>query len=38
VYYIMPTYHPAALLRDNSKKEPMWNDFKKIREKLVKML
>jgi len=37
-YYIMPTYHPAALLRDNSKKEPMWNDFKKIREKLVKML
>ncbi|MBQ4347429.1 MAG: uracil-DNA glycosylase [Firmicutes bacterium] len=25
------TYHPAALLRDESKKRPNWNDFKDIR-------
>lgn len=29
---IMPTYHPAALLRDPSKKRPVWEDFQKIRE------
>jgi len=28
---IVPTYHPAALLRDPSKKKPCWNDFKVIR-------
>ncbi|MDA8210746.1 MAG: uracil-DNA glycosylase [Clostridia bacterium] len=28
---IMPTYHPAALLRDESKKRPVWEDFKQIR-------
>ncbi|WHH56999.1 uracil-DNA glycosylase [Petroclostridium sp. X23] len=33
-YWLMPTYHPAALLRDESKKIPFWEDFKKIREKL----
>lgn len=27
----MPTFHPAALLRDESKKRPVWEDFKKIR-------
>lgn len=27
---IIPTYHPAALLRDESKKRPVWEDFKKI--------
>ncbi len=26
----MPTFHPAALLRDSSKKRPVWEDFKKI--------
>ncbi len=26
----MPTFHPAALLRDGSKKRPVWEDFKKI--------
>lgn len=26
----MPTYHPAALLRDSSKKRPVWEDFKEI--------
>lgn len=29
---IIPTYHPAALLRDVSKKKPVWQDFKKIKE------
>jgi DNA polymerase len=29
---IVPTFHPAALLRDASKKKPVWEDFKKIRE------
>jgi DNA polymerase len=31
-YYYMPTYHPAALLRDPSKKTDMYDDFKKVRE------
>lgn len=30
----MATYHPSALLRDESKKRPAWEDFKAIREKL----
>ncbi|MCL6634853.1 MAG: uracil-DNA glycosylase [Peptococcaceae bacterium] len=29
---IMPTYHPAALLRDTSKKRPVWEDFQKVRD------
>jgi DNA polymerase len=33
-YWIMPTFHPAALLRDESKKILFWEDFKKIRGKL----
>ncbi len=32
----MPTYHPAALLRDPSKKKPVWEDFKKIQQVLIK--
>lgn len=28
---IMPTFHPAALLRDPSKKRFVWEDFKKVR-------
>ncbi len=28
---ILPTFHPAALLRDKRKKKPVWLDFKKIR-------
>lgn len=31
-FYYMPTYHPAALLRDPSKKSDMYEDFKKVRE------
>jgi len=30
-YKILPTFHPAALLRDDSKKRPFWEDFKKIK-------
>lgn len=30
----MPTYHPAALLRDESKKRDAWNDLKAVRDKL----
>jgi len=33
---IMPTFHPAALLRDPSKKRPVWEDFKKVREEYLK--
>ncbi|EOC99975.1 uracil-DNA glycosylase [Caldisalinibacter kiritimatiensis] len=32
-FYIMPTYHPAALLRDENKKRPAWEDLKNIRSK-----
>lgn len=29
---IMPTYHPAALLRDTSKKRPVWEDLQMVRD------
>ncbi len=29
---IIPTYHPAALLRDPAKKKLVWQDFQRIRE------
>lgn len=29
---VMPTYHPAALLRDPSRKRPCWEDFQKVRD------
>lgn len=32
-YYMIATYHPAALLRDPDKKKDAWEDFKKIRDK-----
>ena len=28
----MPTFHPAALLRDESKKIDFWNDLKLVKE------
>ena len=31
---IMPTYHPAALLRDPNKKVPVWEDFQSIAREL----
>lgn len=33
---IMPTYHPAALLRNQSLKRPVWEDFKLIRQEVNK--
>ena len=33
-FLIMPTYHPAALLRDESKKLPFWEDLRKVRDKI----
>lgn len=32
--WFMPTFHPAALLRDPDKKKAAWEDFKAIRDKL----
>jgi len=31
---VMPTFHPAYLLRDPSKKQETWNDLKKVRDYL----
>lgn len=33
---VMPTFHPAALLRDPRKKRPVWEDFKLVRSELGK--
>ena len=33
-YWIMPTFHPAALLRDESKKILMWEDMKKVKQRM----
>jgi DNA polymerase len=27
---VMPTYHPSALLRNQSLKHPVWEDFKNV--------
>lgn len=32
-YHIMATFHPAALLRDETKKRPAWEDFKSLQRK-----
>ena len=32
--WMMPTYHPSALLRDEAKKPEAWEDMKALREKL----
>ncbi len=34
---LMPTYHPSALLRDESLKRPAWEDLKSFRERLMKV-
>ena len=36
-YYITATYHPSALLRDESKKRPAWEDFKAIKAKYIEL-
>lgn len=35
--YFMPTFHPAALLRDAEKKRPAWEDMKAVRDKLMEL-
>ncbi len=30
----MPTWHPAALLRDENKKIDFWNDMKLVKQRL----
>ena len=35
--YWMPTFHPAALLRDETKKRPVWEDLKAVRRMLDRM-
>jgi uracil-DNA glycosylase family 4 len=37
-FLIMPTFHPAALLRDPSKKALMFEDMKKVRLKLDELM
>mgnify|MGYP006274271471 CR=1 FL=1 len=36
--YFLPTFHPAALLRDENKKAPVWKDFLKIKKAYNKYL
>lgn len=35
--YMMPTYHPAALLRDPAKKYEAWEDLQKVQAKLKEL-
>ncbi|MBQ6722494.1 MAG: uracil-DNA glycosylase [Clostridia bacterium] len=35
--WIMPTYHPSALLRDPAKKSEAWEDLKQVRRKLTEL-
>jgi DNA polymerase len=34
---LLPTYHPSALLRDETKKRPAWEDLKTLRARLAKL-
>ena len=36
-YWLIATYHPAALLRDPAKKYEAWEDFKRIRDKMKEL-
>ena len=36
-YSIIATYHPSALLRDESKKRDAWQDLKKVRQRLCEL-
>ena len=35
--WMMPTYHPSALLRDESKKPEAWADMKSLKAKLIEL-
>ena len=36
-FWFMPTFHPSAVLRDETKKLPFWEDFKEIKAKLEEL-
>ena len=36
--YFLPTFHPAALLRDETKKSLVWKDFLKLKKAYDKYL
>lgn len=35
--YFMPTYHPSYLLRNEAAKKDAWEDFKKVRSKIIEI-
>ena len=35
--WLMPTYHPSALLRDESKKREAWQDMQSLRDRLIEL-
>ena len=35
--FLMPTYHPSALLRDAEKKKDAWKDLQAVRQKLMEL-
>ena len=35
--WLMPTFHPSALLRDESKKRDAWEDMQRLRDKLMEL-
>ncbi len=35
--WMMPTYHPSALLRDPAKKRESWEDMKSLRDRLIQL-
>ncbi len=36
-YYILPTFHPAYLLRNENMKKPAWRDFKLIKKSMLRI-
>ena len=36
-YWIMPTFHPAYILRDSRNKAALWEDMTKVRDKLEEL-
>lgn len=36
-YYIMPTFHPAYILRNMSKRDELWSDLAQVRKKLEEL-
>lgn len=37
-FWIMPTFHPAALLRDENKKRLVWQDMQQVRDKYRQLI